>query len=211
VIRLTKIDDTSIGDHYHLKPADQCYFLYEYTSGKGYGYKDNGVISNLKKSPLRPSTELKWKEAEIRKCAQKFKVSLSPAWLSGSVLVPIPGSKTSDHPEYDDRMLRLCRQIGTSHQTIELVRQCQSTEAAHLQTSGDRISLQELLEIYEFVEPNSSLYPVKIAIVDDVLTAGTHYRAMHTILAEKYPDAEIIGLFVARRILPTDSFFSALS
>lgn len=177
----------------------------------GYGYKDNGVISNLKKSPLRPAAELRWKEAEIQKCAQKFRDSLSPAWLDGSVLVPVPGSKTADHPEYDDRMLRLSRQIGTSHQTIELVRQRQSTEAAHLQTSGGRITLQELLEIYEFVEPNSPLNPSKIAIVDDVLTAGTHYRAMHTILAEKYPDAEIIGLFVARRILPTDSFFAAQS
>src|SRR3546814_4655332 len=40
--------------------------------------------------------------------------------------------------------------------------------------------------------------PQAIGIVDDVLTAGTHYRAMHNVLAARFPNVPIIGLFVAR-------------
>jgi hypothetical protein len=41
-----------------------------------------------------------------------------------------------------------------------------------------------------------------IAVVDDVLTAGVHYRAMHTVLSRRFPDVPIIGVFVARRVFP---------
>jgi hypothetical protein len=44
--------------------------------------------------------------------------------------------------------------------------------------------------------------PQAIAVVDDVPTAGTHYRAMHTVLSQRPPRVPIAGVFVARRIFP---------
>jgi adenine/guanine phosphoribosyltransferase-like PRPP-binding protein len=81
-----------------------------------------------------------------------------------------------------------------------LVVQTTSTDAAH--ESNDRPSVEELLEIYEIAEDLTQPAPRRIAIVDDVLTAGTHYRAMHTILSQRFPGIPIVGMFVARRIFP---------
>lgn len=45
--------------------------------------------------------------------------------------------------------------------------------------------------------------PRAIGIFDDVLTAGTHFRAMDTILRARFPNVPITGIFLARRVLPS--------
>lgn len=48
--RLRLIGDLERPDHYHLTRDDQCYFLGDYTSGRGFGYSlTNQHIFNLKK------------------------------------------------------------------------------------------------------------------------------------------------------------------
>ena len=47
--------------------------------------------------------------------------------------------------------------------------------------------------------------PASIAIVDDVLTTGAHFRAASTVLAVRFPTAQIVGLFIARRVPDADS------
>lgn len=46
--RLTKIDELTIGQHYHLDASDTCFFG-EYTARKGFGFSEtNQLIHNLK-------------------------------------------------------------------------------------------------------------------------------------------------------------------
>lgn len=61
--RFRRIDSTNLGDHANLTAADECYFLFEYTSGKKYDYSvTNNLISNLKKKPGSSSiSELRYK------------------------------------------------------------------------------------------------------------------------------------------------------
>lgn len=109
-------------------------------------------------------------------------------------------------PEYDDRMERVCRgiQFGGTVDVRNIVRQKQSYQASS--SSPDfRITVDGLLEIYEIDESKIEKVPKYIGIVDDVLTAGTHYRAMHTVLSRRFPDSKITGLFVARRVFPDDA------
>ncbi|MET4369521.1 hypothetical protein ABIA99_002206, partial [Bradyrhizobium sp. LB12.1] len=42
--------------------------------------------------------------------------------------------------------------------------------------------------------------PKYIGIVDDMLTAGAHFRAANNILSKRFPTSRITGLFIARRI-----------
>jgi hypothetical protein len=42
--------------------------------------------------------------------------------------------------------------------------------------------------------------PQAIGIFDDVLTVGTHFVAMKTILARRFPTIPIVGIFIARRV-----------
>jgi hypothetical protein len=43
---------------------------------------------------------------------------------------------------------------------------------------------------------------VNIGVFDDVLTVGRHYRAMHTVLSQRFPGVPITGIFIARTIHP---------
>lgn len=76
--------------------------------------------------------------------------------------------------------------------------------AAHEAAPGERISVQALIDDYEIVEALAEPPPRQIGIFDDVLTAGTHYRAMHTVLSRRFPGVPITGLFVARRVFPPE-------
>jgi hypothetical protein len=50
--------------------------------------------------------------------------------------------------------------------------------------------------------------------LDDVLTTGAHFRAAKRVLHARFPQAQIIGLFVARRAIVKEesaaAFFSNL-
>jgi predicted amidophosphoribosyltransferase len=202
MVRLTRIDESNIGDHARLDAADFCLFLYEYTSGRNYSYsRTNQLISNLKKVPTSPAAQLTHKNGAIRECAARLREALNPTWLAGATLVPVPGSKARGDPLFDDRMTRVCQQIGTTHETVELVTQRCSTEAAHV-AGGQRIDVAQLGALYDLNLPRPDFSPAKIGIVDDVLTAGTHFRAMHGFLQPRFPDAQIVGIFIARRIFP---------
>src|SRR5437899_1852093 len=107
VIRLRQIDNLDRGDHSYLRESDECYFLHEYT--KGLSYKESAVsnlIYNLKKKPYWKSRPSVWahKLTAINQIARELVSALNPEWLKVATLVPIPPSKTTMHPEYDDRM-----------------------------------------------------------------------------------------------------------
>lgn len=104
-------------------------------------------------------------------------------------------------------MSRIFRGIRP-HQPVdlrEIVVQNQSTAAAHeVGAHGVRPTVDDLLANYtvdqSLLEPDSN----SIAIVDDVLTAGVHYKAVHTLIQQHFPQAHIVGLFIARRVFPPE-------
>lgn len=208
-VRLSQIDEVSRGNHYHLTVEDICYYLYEYTSQRDYSFSaTNNLISNLKKKPSQADQpHYRYKGQAIGTCGRALGAALNPNWLGIATLVPVPGSKAPDHPEYDNRMERICRLMRQPPPDVRaLVRQAASTIASHEAAQGDRVTVEELLQLYSIDESVAAPMPGAIGIVDDVLTAGTHYRAMHTVLANRFPGVPIIGLFVARRIFPDDPF-----
>lgn len=201
-IKLTKVDDSNLSDHAYLTANDECYFLLEYTPGKGYSYgQANSLIANLKKKPSRSkAAELQYKAIAIEKCATYFRQTINMNWLKDATLVPIPPSKAIGDADYDDRITQVCRKISTDTKLDirELVGQKMSLTASH---EGNRHSVDDLLKVYSINENIALPSPTKIAIFDDMLTAGVHYRAMHTILNQKYPNIPIVGFFVTRRII----------
>ena len=202
-VRLSEIDDSNRGAHYHLAPDDNCLYLYEYTSGQGYSFSTtNQLITNLKKKPTSSENERYYKGQAIRECAVAFRESLNPGWLDVATIVPVPCSKAVGHPDYDLRMERVARLIRNTADVRNLVVQRQSTVAAHEAEPGQRITVEELLELYEIDETLANPPPRQFGILDDVLTAGTHFRAMSIVLGRRFPGLPIVGLFVARRVFP---------
>jgi predicted amidophosphoribosyltransferase len=200
--RFLKIDDQNRGDHSHLTAADECYFLYEYTSRRNYSFSStNQLISNLKKKPSQASAnEYRYKLDAMQACTRDLKGAINAAWLNVATLVPVPPSKARGHPDYDDRMTVICRNIALGIDVREIVIQRNSLQAAH--ESGTRPTISELLAEYQIDQAVATPAPRRIGIVDDVLTAGTHYVAVKTMLQRHYPGVPIVGFFVARRVFP---------
>lgn len=199
-IRFRQVDDSNRSDHYHLTAVDTCLYLLEFTSGQGYSYsRANSLIANLKKKPSASQAELGYKRDAIAKCAIALGQALSHAWIQQSVIVPMPPSKMVGDPGYDDRMFDIASAIEPAADVRRLVRQTRSMVASH-EAGAARHTVDELIDAYE-IDENLTVPPSnQIGILDDVLTAGTHFRAAHTVLSRRFPGAPITGIFIARRV-----------
>lgn len=160
-------------------------FLPGIHSRRDYTYTpENNFINNLKKSPIFRNRPDVWrhKEKAIRVCAGGFAKALNRDSLKTATLISIPPSKEkSDVKGYDDRMLRVLLGIKAAFpvDVRELVVQSRSFPASRMADSGERTKIDELQSSYAINEELSAPVPRSIGIVDDVLVAGTHYRAMH--------------------------------
>jgi len=182
--------------------------VYGYTAHKRYDYSaTNNLISNLKKKPGASSiAELRYKAGAIRQCAFFIAAAVNRDTLPDWTIVPIPPSKEKSSSAYDDRLLRVCGLLDAPRplDIRELVVQSQSTVAAHEAEAGQRPSVDDLLAIYQIDESIAHPAPKSILLIDDVLTAGTHYRAMQTILSRRFPGVPIHAMFIARRVFAPD-------
>lgn len=196
------IDDFLRPLYPHLTAADQCYFLREYTAGRGYaGSETNHLILNLKKPPdRRGKPEWFYKERAIEQVADEFRASVNLSALRRVTLVPMPPSKAKSDPLYDDRMLQVLRAVDVEGQLDirELLRNRESMDAAH--TVTPRPSIADLIANLEVDDALAQPAPRSIALVDDVITTGAHFVAAKTVLESRFPAVPIRGLFVARRV-----------
>lgn len=196
--RFQKIDELTIGEHYHIATTDDCYYVAEYEAGTGI----TSVYSRIK--------NLKWPEGHknfgykagaIRATAQNFRdrFNVNSQAFKNITFVPVPPSKAKNDEKYDDRMVQILEKMGENIQcdVRELVVQKASLEASH--HSIIRPTPDELYQNYEIVEGLVDPHPTHIMIVDDVLTAGSHFKAMQRVLLERFPGVKTTGIFYARR------------
>ncbi|WP_139116988.1 hypothetical protein [Candidatus Thiodiazotropha endoloripes] len=203
---LTLIDDAILGDHYYLSDSDYCTFMGEYTARRGYGYSDtNQLISNFKKDPSRRGMpEWRYKRVAIATIGNSLAHCLH-RYVDQFSLVPIPPSKCKDDPAYDDRMVQAlahCQRRTPQIDFRELVYQTSSTRTSH--GSDDRLGPDELLQHYAINHELVDGTRGTILVVDDLITTGSHFKAMQRILHECLPDRKIVGLFIARRVPESD-------
>ena len=201
--RLTEIDPLTRRDHTYLEIDDTCYYFGEYTSGTGFAYSDtNNLISNLKKSVDRAGTdEWQYKVSAVQMVASTIRQALLPQDLEQITFVPIPPSKCKGDPLYDNRMIWILESVRSNPglDIRELITQSQSTQAAH--ATSDRLTPDELRQIYNIDTSLVAPPPHSIALVDDLLTTGAHFRAAKSQLRVHFPGTSVIGIFVARRAI----------
>lgn len=200
--RLTRIDPVTLPDHSHLVATDEAYYLGEYTARQGYSFSvTNNLVLNFKKSvTLRDSPQWKWKGRAISEAATAFGAALNQEWLNGATLVPIPPSKAENDPLHDDRVIQMLRAIRPNGplDIRELIVQTRSTAAAH--ELQNRPGPNDILGHYQFDPALQLPTPHTIGIFDDVLTTGAHFKAAQMLLRNQFPQARIVGLFIARRV-----------
>jgi predicted amidophosphoribosyltransferase len=205
-VRFRKVDETTRQDHYYLQPDDECYFLYEYTAHAGWQHATNQLIFNLKKK--LGAGGYHYKAPAIARCAAEFTPAINDAWLASAAFVPVPPSKAKGDPLYDDRMVQVCRKLNAPKgvNVREVIEQITSTDSVH---EGNRLSPQQLKANYRFNDQLAAGMSKNVAVVDDLLTTGSHFRAVKEMILERIPDARVAGFFVARRAIPSP--FAAVS
>lgn len=214
---LRQVDELVREHHGFLNGSDKCYYLYEYTAGRGYAFSPaNNLIYNIKKSPeLRGTPQWYYKERDINRAADELRQVLTCGsnfdWLRTATLVPIPPSKVHGDPLHDDRICKLLQRLGLglNLDIRELVKQRDSMCAAH--ESEIRPRPEEIAANYCIDESLAAPTPQYFGIFDDLLTAGSHFRAMQTVLERRFPGTPIAGFFIARRVPePTESLFDLI-
>jgi len=200
------IDDLTRSAHHHLTDDDECLYFMEYTSGKNYRYSHaNGLISNFKKTVARADLA-PYKNDAINTVSRLFEESLA-VHEDGWTVVPMPPSKSKQHELYDDRMSKcLKRYLNGRGDFRELLINTVDRQASH--EAEIRPTMAELVADFEIDETIADGVAPNIALFDDVLTAGTHFKAAKQILQARFPNARVVGIFIARRVLPPiDDFF----
>ncbi len=87
---LTKVDELNLPDHFYLDRDDECYFIGEYTAGKGFAFsRTNQLIYNLKKSvDRRGLADYRHKEEAIATAAHSLGQFLNPTFIQNGTFVP---------------------------------------------------------------------------------------------------------------------------
>lgn len=178
----TRIDPLLLGDHYYLTADDECYFLREYSARGGFDASEtNQIIQNLKKTPdRRGRQEWFYKERDIKRAASKLRAALNPAWLRNATIVPVPPHVVKGDPLHDDRVLQIANLMGAGA-TIDirdLVVQIATIDPSHQSTSQPRPN--ELRANYRLAVQLCEPVPTTIGVLDDILTAGAHFRLSKT-------------------------------
>lgn len=122
---------------------------------------------------------------------------------NSSTFIPVPPSKHQTDPFFDDRLMDILKQFSAlKNHTIDFrnaVTQTESIEIpSHLSDDRKRKSPDELYRLYKIDQIEEDSLRDVLIIFDDVLTAGSHYKAMKKILSQTFPNKRIAGLFIAR-------------
>jgi hypothetical protein len=204
--RLLQIDETTVGDHFSLATSDFCFYIWEYTAGQRYDFSPtNQLISNLKIKPTQIATNPRrdyYKQQAINHSAAALRSLVQRTWVEQiGTFVPMPMSKTPNHEDFDDRIQRLLRAaFGALNADIRpMLEQTESTAADH--ESADRLSYAALRAITR-IDEGHAMAPLRanIAVVDDVLNSGKHFKVAQELLSQRFPGTPVIGIFVARCI-----------
>lgn len=207
-LKIRRIEENEFDDHSFLKNGDKLFCLGDYFKNDIDSYMYS-LIHNLKKPPTRRGLdEWRFKEKSINEVSSYLSkvMRVLSREKSSTFWVPIPPSKVIGDELYDDRLKQILDKAseilsqGRNHNThiANVLFQNSSRDASHI--SEDRPKPQELQKLYTLM-PITNFDQDKdlIILFDDVMTTGSHFKAASSKILELYPNAQIIGCFIARR------------
>lgn len=194
---IQKIDTQNLSRTSELSCDDECYFLGDYVSGN-YQHDMTSFILDFKSKPDH------FRYGNKNRAMQQLAKFLASSNIDNYTVVPVPPSKSKSNPDYDDRLIRTLEYVGAMKgaplDVQELILQNQSYEASHdcYRLRKNRPDSSELITRYSLQNVPSSELKDTIMIFDDVITKGSHFKAIQRLLAARYPEKKIIGLFIAQ-------------
>jgi hypothetical protein len=200
--RLVQIDILTAQEHYHLAPTDDCYFLWEWDAASYAQSAITDFIGNFQRDPKFRAKYWPWlfKAIAIEHAATAICRTVLPEWRT-SVFVPVPPSRIKSDPRHDSRLIDTLRLASSAiNETHELVLQLTNTDSRQ-----KKISPQTRAHNWTLCLDSLRKMPEHFVVFDDLLTGGSHFAAMKIALARKFPGVPVSGLFLARRVLPSQT------
>lgn len=209
--KLIKLDN----DYYrYLSDDDTCFHFGDYTSGGGFKKSTtNQQIHNLKKKPTCSAIELHYKKLAIEYWGGILSAGLNINADTQVTFVPMPCSKPSGHPEYDDRMLKVLQFMARSKPPLDIRPILMQTALRPSQhEGGGRQTPQQLLQTLA-VDHTQLLYPARgtVIVVDDVITMGASFNAAKSLLKNVPGINQVAGIFLAKTVWPPSELDDFLS
>jgi hypothetical protein len=202
---MLQIDETTVDEHFSLAPADFCFYVWEYTAGQRYDFSPtNQLISNLKIKPSQIAAKPRrdhYKQQAIGHSAAALRSLIQRSWVEQyGTFVPMPPSKIVGDADHDDRIHKLLNTAfaGFDADIRPLLEQTASTAADH--ESSDRLPYTALFELTRINEAHARPPRPNIAVVDDVLNSGKHFKVAQQLLSQRFPGTPVVGVFIARCI-----------
>ena len=197
---LQRIDDLIIKDYYYLDSDDECYFFHVYIANKVYSSNPfNQLIGNFKKSLDRKGKpDFLYKIKAISQIGSILREMICED-NSPVTLIPIPPSKCKEDELYDDRMVKALEIATKNLENVyvkDIIELTNNRPSSHSSTHS-RLNPTELHEILK-INKNSIIQTVDVILVDDVITTGSQFKACKELILQKYPNANVIGLFICR-------------
>jgi len=201
--RLLQLDDITRGDHYFIADDDVCFHLWEYVkAGNVKEHPTNQLIQNLKIPMSAQQNIYRWryKGLAINFAAAALSQVVPQDFFQHFTWIPIPPSAPKGTPEHDSR---LCTVLRTVWPRIPDIRELVVQNVAR--TSKEK-GLQpcDRARDFQIDESLTDPAPTHAILFDDVLTTGCHFKAMQTVLQQRFPGIFIAGLFLARVIRPDE-------
>lgn len=206
-LMLTALDAPNRLDHAFLAASDRCSFLAPYRPGASCNREGcNQLIRNFKCEPSvarHNPQRRRHKQLAIVTLAHWLRAALTQEEAERCTWVPIPPSKRRGDPDFDDRLTRTLSLAFDAYDVDvrSLLQQVHSTVPDH--AGASRVSAGALYDNLRLDVPVLSARPVRaqIALFDDVLTSGKHYKCCQRRLREALPSTPIAGVFLARRVI----------
>lgn len=207
-MRLTRIDRSALEEYPWLTGTDECFYFHEYVPYRHW--RDHGQpkppwcgqFMDLKsKSPQ----DRRRKNIAIERYGSMLASAItSPQRLEQTTFIPVPPSKAKDHPEYDNRLIRVLQAFSEATELKvdyrELVLSTQSREARHV--SGEYREPDSLVKTYKIHDDKKPIGSNGIIVFDDTTSTGASFAAMKQVLTAHFGDIYITGVFLARTVHP---------
>jgi hypothetical protein len=201
-----RIDACTRRDHHFLVAGDDCRYLSAYRAGGVEGI--NQLIRDFKCRPSIAARHELWnarKRAAVERFAAAVRRAVPRPLAEAATWVPIPSSVAACDADYDERLAQTL-QLAFADYDVDvraLLRVSRSALSDH--RAARRLTLAELdAQLYlDRLALASRPLGARIALFDDVLTSGKHYRCCQRRLVAMAPGVPVCGWFIARRVLPS--------
>lgn len=203
--RWSKIDEIEIGGYPHLEPCDLCFYYLERSHGTWEKSEANRMVSNFQKDIEqyhdRPEV-MRYKYDAIEFFADRVcEIIAKKQRLCPLVVVPMITSKPKKHRWHDDRLTRTAHAIASKRPGEVVVCDVLDVDESFLKAKrGGKRDPREISSHIISAAPDHPQARV-VFLIDDVITTGGHFAACKKAVQPLFPEAQIVGIFLARQKL----------